>query len=96
MIASLNADKFISIAGIGQTADKTLKEQLSIQPKQIQDISFPIIDSLSKGLLVNDVNPMLNALFRKSVQPYLISWFKYDFTCFFFKTPNKTHSYKTY
>jgi hypothetical protein len=78
MIAGEIADKFISIAGAGQPADKILKEQLSKQPKMVQDSSFPIIDSLKTGKLVNNVNPMLNALFRPSVQPYLISWFKYD------------------
>lgn len=78
MMASSSADKFISIAGAGQTADKTLKEQLSTQPKEVQDLSYPIIDSLVKGKTVDNVNPMLNSLFRTSVQPYMISWFKYD------------------
>lgn len=78
MIASTKADKFISIAGPGQSADKTLKDQLSSQPKGVQDLSYPIIDSLAKGKTVDNVNPMLNSLFRTSVQPYMISWFKYD------------------
>ncbi|MEZ7507157.1 alpha/beta hydrolase [Flavobacterium sp. Arc2] len=78
MIASTTADKFISIAGAGQSADKTIKEQLSTQPKELQDLSYPIIDSLVKGKTVDNVNPMLNSLFRTSVQPYMISWFKYD------------------
>ena len=78
MIAEKKADKFISIAGAGQSADKILKEQLSKQPKMVQDLSFPIIDTLKNGKLVDNVNPMLYSLFRPSVQPYLISWFKYD------------------
>ncbi|WP_338407680.1 alpha/beta hydrolase [uncultured Flavobacterium sp.] len=78
MIASTTADKFISIAGPGQSADKTIKEQLSTQPKEVKDLSYPIIDSLVKGKTVANVNPMLNSLFRTSVQPYMISWFKYD------------------
>jgi len=78
MIAAANADKFISIAGPGESADKTLKTQLSAQPKEIQDMTFPIIDSLANGKTVDNVNPMLASLFRASVQPYLISWFKYD------------------
>jgi len=78
MIAATNADKFISIAGPGESADKTLKTQLSAQPKEIQDMTFPIIDSLANGKTVDNVNPMLASLFRASVQPYLISWFKYD------------------
>jgi pimeloyl-ACP methyl ester carboxylesterase len=78
MIAASDADKFVSIAGAGQSADKILKEQLSRQPQMLQDASFPIIDSLKKGLLVSRVHPMLFSLFRPGVQPYMISWFKYD------------------
>jgi uncharacterized protein len=78
MIAGTNADKFISIAGAGRSGDKVIREQLGNQPKEVQDIAFPILDSLSKGKTVYNVNPMLNALFRSSVQPYLVSWFRYD------------------
>ena len=80
MIAANNtkANKFISVAGIGQTADKILKEQLGQQAKEIQDLCFPLIDSLAAGHMVNNANPMLASLFRKSVQPYMISWFKYN------------------
>ena len=78
MIAAANADKFISIAGVGQSADLTLKEQLSSQPQQVKDISFAILDSLKSGNIVSDVNPMLIGFFRPSVQPYLVSWFKHD------------------
>lgn len=78
MLAAKDADQFISLAGVGQSADKTLKEQLSSQPQMLKDIAYPILDSLKAGKTVDKVNPMLQALFRKSVQPYLISWFKYD------------------
>ncbi len=78
MLTGSNADKFISIAGAGQSADKILKEQLSSQPKEVQDLSFPIIDSLKNGKTFENVPPMLNVLFRTTVQPYIISWFKYD------------------
>ncbi|GAA4298928.1 alpha/beta hydrolase [Nibribacter koreensis] len=72
------ADGFISVAGPGQSADKIIKQQLQPQPKMVQDMAFPILDSLAKGILVPDANPMLQSLFRPSVQPYLISWFKID------------------
>lgn len=78
MIAAKNADKYISIAGPGQSADKVLKEQLGAQSKEIQEATFPIIESLANGKLVDTVTPDFNSLFRKSVQPYLISWFQYD------------------
>jgi pimeloyl-ACP methyl ester carboxylesterase len=78
MLAGASAARFVSIAGFGQSADKILKEQLSSQPGMVQDLSFPIIDSLKDGALVENVPPVLNSLFRRSVQPYMISWFRYD------------------
>ncbi|MFL5744631.1 MAG: alpha/beta hydrolase [Niastella sp.] len=79
MIAALNtAHGFVSIAGAGRSADKILKEQLAGQPAMVKDSSYPIIDSLVLGKTVANVPKMLFALFRPSVQPYMISWFHYD------------------
>ncbi len=78
MIVAEEADKFISIAGIGKSSDKILKEQLNSQSKEIIENSTVIIDSLKNGNLVSSINPLLFSIFRPSVQPYLISWFKYD------------------
>jgi len=79
MIAALKkADGFVSISGAGRSADKILKEQLASQPAIIKDSSYPIIDSLVLGKTVQNVPKMLFALFRPSVQPYMISWFHYD------------------
>lgn len=78
MLAGLQAHKFISIAGAGQSADLLLKTQLSAQPQAVQDMCFPIIDHLKSGKTVDNVPPMLAAMFRQSVQPYLISWFRYN------------------
>jgi len=79
MVAALNlADKYVSIAGAGESADNIIKTQLAPQPQSVKDLCFPIIDSLVAGKTVKDINPMLNALFRPSVQPYMISWFKYN------------------
>ncbi|QES89942.1 alpha/beta hydrolase [Rhizosphaericola mali] len=73
-----NANMFISMAGAGESADEILKNQLSSQPLIVQKNSFPIIDSLKHGKLVSNIPESLNTLFRPSVQPYMISWFKYD------------------
>jgi pimeloyl-ACP methyl ester carboxylesterase len=80
MVAAQNAgvDKFISLEGAGQPADQVIREQLKSQPPVILTQSLPIIDELVKGNTVGAVPPMLNSLFRPSVQPYMISWFKYD------------------
>jgi alpha/beta superfamily hydrolase len=78
MNAAKEANGFISLSGAGNNADFILKDQLSAQGKQIQDMCFPIIDSLKAGKLVSNISPILNSLFRESVQPYMISWFKHN------------------
>jgi pimeloyl-ACP methyl ester carboxylesterase len=70
---------FISISGAGKPADRILKEQLKGKiSQQLYDESVRTIDSLKAGYLVTKVNPMLFTLFRPGVQPYMISWMKYD------------------
>jgi hypothetical protein len=80
MVASQkeNVDKFISIAGAGQPIDQTIREQLKAQPPIVLEQSTPILDQLLQGKTVANVPAFLNSLFRPSVQPYMISWFKYD------------------
>jgi len=80
MIAAKNAgaDGYISIAGAGHPADVILKEQLKSQPEMVRNMCYPIIDSLKKGKPVDSVPLMLYALFRPDIQPYMISWFRYD------------------
>ena len=80
MIAAQNsmAEKYISMAGPGVTMQATLRRQLADQPPYILSMSLPIIEQLEKGNIVDSVPPLINALFRPSIQPYLISCFKYD------------------
>lgn len=37
-----------------------------------------MLDTLKNGKTIANVSPLLHSLFRPSVQPYMISWFKYD------------------
>lgn len=81
MIASAKdkrVKKYISIAGAGKPADEIIKEQLSSRPQAVKDLVFPMFDILKRGETIPDVPASLNALFRPSVQPYMISWFKYN------------------
>lgn len=78
MMAADSADQFVSIAGSGISADAIIKKQLAAQPKSVQDLCYPLIDSLKAGKFLKNVDPALYALFRPSVQGYMISWFKYD------------------
>lgn len=85
MVAAQNnpkITKYISLAGSGKAAADILREQLEdrmkTQPKQIKETVFSYIDKLEKGETITDVPVSLNTLFRPSVQPYMISWFKYN------------------
>ena len=71
-------DKFISVAGAGFSAAAILRLQLQEQPPLVLEMCAPIIEKLERGETVNNAPEMLSALFRPSVQPYLISWFKYN------------------
>ena len=80
MVASANkkVDKYISIAGTGEPVYETLKKQLAMQPEPLKKSCYAILDTLASGKIFTGVPAMLSSLFRPSVQPYLISWFKYD------------------
>lgn len=73
----MKADGFISIAGPGRSIDEVLSEQIEKNLPILKDDSQPVLDSLKNGKTVAIKNPLLNTLFRESVQPYLISWIKY-------------------
>ena len=69
---------YISIAGCGSPAYEVIEEQLAAQPEQVRREAAAINSELREGRTVEDVPGYLAALYRKSVQPYLISWFKYN------------------
>lgn len=68
----------VSLAGAGRRIDEVILEQLGAQDENLAADAKIIFDSLKVSLLVNQVNPNLMSLFRKSIQPYIISWMKYD------------------
>jgi len=70
---------YISISGAGRAIDEVLKEQLASKlPPQLMEESNRILDTLKMGKTALEVNPYLVSLYRPSVQPYMISWIKYD------------------
>jgi len=83
-VARSSADGFVSLEGAGRPAPDVLHEQLAVQlPPEMLAQSDAIIAQLKSGKtydqpLPASFPPGLAALFRPSVQPYVISWFKYD------------------
>src|SRR4051794_32982564 len=74
-----NADGFISISGAGRSAGDILRTQLAGKlPPDLAAQSEAIIKNLEAGRMTENPPPQLDAIYRPSVQPYLISWFRYD------------------
>lgn len=74
-----NADGFISISGAGRSAADILRTQLAGKlPPELAAQSDAILKNLEAGKTTENPPPALDAIYRPSVQPYLISWFRYD------------------
>lgn len=78
LIAMLALDKnvktYISIAGPGESIDKTLVTQISNQNSQIGEIAKQHIDELKETDTILSVNPFLIQLFAPQNQKFLKSW----------------------
>ncbi|UPT66614.1 MAG: alpha/beta hydrolase [Sphingobacteriales bacterium JAD_PAG50586_3] len=78
-VQKLNADDFISLAGSGVSGDSILKVQLETKvPSKVYEQSVIALDSLKAGHTINTYPQILAGLFHPSVQPYIISWIKYN------------------
>jgi pimeloyl-ACP methyl ester carboxylesterase len=70
---------FVSLAGAGLRAGEILRRQLGTQlTGELATRAFDTLAELEAGRLVANPPPELAALFRPSVQPYLISWLGID------------------
>ena len=72
------ADAFVSIAGVGTPLPAVLRRQLADKlPPDLLKENERVLGALERGQTVDQVPPLLAALYRPSVQPYLISQFRY-------------------
>ena len=72
------ADAFVSIAGVGAPLPAVLRRQLADKlPPDLLKENERVLGALERGQTVDGVPPLLAALYRPSVQPYLISQFRY-------------------
>jgi uncharacterized protein (TIGR03067 family) len=73
----VKVDSFVSLAGVGRRTHEVLREQFrrNLSPKRANE-GIKILDELVAGRRVPD--PPKELGLRPSVQPYLISEFKYD------------------
>lgn len=78
MAAKDRADGFISIAGSGQSIDAVITEQISLMDPSLKDATTKAFKSLKAGQLTTDYPPALTPIFKADVQPFIMSWMKYD------------------
>lgn len=70
---------FVSLEGAGRPAGVVLDEQLKRNlPAELDKEAEAVVAQLEQGKTVADPPPELAALFRPSVQPFVISYMKYD------------------
>ncbi len=68
----------ISLEGAGRTIDKVLIDQIEAKSPAYLSECKDILSKLKEGKEVVNFSPELASIFRTSVQPYLISWIKYN------------------
>lgn len=77
--ARAGADGYISMAGAGRRIDTILLEQLKpAYSPELYATTQKILAELLQGRTVAQFPPELASLFRASIQPYMISWLKFD------------------
>lgn len=84
LIAMLAAEEaqaagVVSLAGAGERASGVMRRQIQGHlPPDIGGPALSILDALEAQQAVEEVPEALVLLFRPSVQPYLMSWFRHD------------------
>jgi uncharacterized protein len=84
LIAALAAEDaraqgVVSIAGAGRRASALMRRQIEGHlPEALAQPALAALDALEAQRMVEDIDDALVLLFRPTVQPYLMSWFRYD------------------
>jgi uncharacterized protein len=69
---------YVSLSGIAEPASVVLRKQFAGKlPPELAAANERILSDLEHGKTVDDVPPPLAPFYHQSIQPYLISWFKY-------------------
>ncbi len=78
MLASKNIDAYISLAGPGESIDKTIIRQLTNQSPEFGEIATAHFKELRETGDIKEVNPNLISIFAKPNLPFFESWIQYD------------------
>lgn len=78
MLALENVDKYISIAGAGESVDKVMVKQIGKNNPTLGEAAQEQFDSLRINGKITVVNPFLMSVFAKQNQAFLYSWMQLD------------------
>ncbi len=73
-----NVDAFVSLSGPGQNIADAIRPQLATLPEAQRELAYRDLDSLRAGQPVRQPPTVLISLMGPSIQPYVMSWMKYD------------------
>ncbi|WP_425076036.1 alpha/beta hydrolase [Psychroserpens sp. S379A] len=76
--SKVNVDQFISIAGSGKTIDEVIIDQITQMDPALEKSTKQAFESLKKGKIVKDYPQALGSIFSEDVQPFMMSWIKYN------------------
>jgi pimeloyl-ACP methyl ester carboxylesterase len=72
------ADAFISLAGVAQPIDSILIQQVADQMPGLKENAEQAFMEMRDTGSTSGYNPVLESIFRPSVQPFILSWMKYE------------------
>lgn len=78
MLASENADKYVSLAGLSETVDAAIIRQVTNQSEQFGKITANHFKELKETGAIKEVNPNLLTIFSKANFPFLKNYMEYN------------------
>lgn len=78
LAAKQRADGFISVAGIAQPIDSMLTQQIANQMPGLKENVQQAFSEMRATGSTTSYNPVLESIFRPSVQPFILSWMKFN------------------
>lgn len=71
-------DGFVSLAGAGQPIDEVITEQVNRTAPMFTEDTKRVFGTLKEGNTTDDFPVALSSIFNKQIQPFMMSWMKYN------------------
>lgn len=78
MAVNDQVDKYVSLAGLGETADQAIIRQITAQNSELGTVAKAHVVELKQTGTIKQINPMLAGLFAEQNHQFLNSYFKFD------------------